>query len=221
MNCPICNKELQLTDTYCPECGFEMHIYPEPLSPELKSYEEERVNKYKEQRTQKEKELKKQEDAFDEVSSQLSEARDTLKKKEEELKTAETDARANKHRIAELEKEIKTLNATPEQEPLAGYLVLKENSEDKIVGVLNIFFGVNYFGKKPSNHENAHSERISVKCKGLCEEHFSIEVTDKEVIGKLLEGDWIIGLSNHDSSITLEHRDGFKIDNLTFTFIEK
>ena len=54
--CKICGHELTFSDTFCPECGFEVHIYPEPLSPELKSYEEERVKKYNDQR-EKQKEL--------------------------------------------------------------------------------------------------------------------------------------------------------------------
>lgn len=45
VTCEVCSTKFDLSKTYyCPECGFEMHIYP----PELNSYEEERINKYKE-----------------------------------------------------------------------------------------------------------------------------------------------------------------------------
>ncbi len=30
MNCPICNKELQLTDTFCPECGYREEMLERP-----------------------------------------------------------------------------------------------------------------------------------------------------------------------------------------------
>ncbi len=110
MNCPICNKELQLTDTYCPECGFEMHIYPKPISSELKNYEEERVKKYKEQKTQKEEELKKQKEDYSKVSSQLSKACDTLKEQEEKLKIVEAKRKTNRQEIDRLASELKQAN---------------------------------------------------------------------------------------------------------------
>lgn len=122
MNCPICNKELQLTDTYCPECGFEMHIYPKPISSELKNYEEERVNKYKEQKIQKEKELKKQKEDYGKVSSQLSKACDTLKEQEEKLKTAEAKRKTDRQ-------EIDRLNDELEKERKSNYTVGIEHSK--------------------------------------------------------------------------------------------
>ena len=45
MNCPICNKELQLTDAFCPNCGFEIHIYP--ANDATKAFEKTREEKYK------------------------------------------------------------------------------------------------------------------------------------------------------------------------------
>lgn len=46
MNCPICNKELQLTDNICPICGFEIHIYPSG-SDAAREYEETREKSYR------------------------------------------------------------------------------------------------------------------------------------------------------------------------------
>ena len=47
MNCPICNKELQLTDAFCPNCGFEIHILPVSASDVVKEYESSRIENYK------------------------------------------------------------------------------------------------------------------------------------------------------------------------------
>lgn len=123
VKCKVCNQMFSLTETFCPECGFERHIYPEPISTDLEKYEEERVNKYKEQKIKKEEELKKQEDAFNKVSSQLSEARDTLKKSEEKLTTAEAKRKSDREEIDRLTSELKQANnnlssAQVEQEKL-------------------------------------------------------------------------------------------------------
>lgn len=104
-NCKICNHTFPLTETFCPECGFERHIYPKSLSPELKRYEEERINKYKEQRIKKEKELKLLEKNLNKVSSELSETSDSLRQKEKELKIAISEIQANKQEIAQLKKQ--------------------------------------------------------------------------------------------------------------------
>ena len=48
MNCPICNKEFQLTDAFCPNCGFEIHILPESASDAVKEHENERTKRFNE-----------------------------------------------------------------------------------------------------------------------------------------------------------------------------
>ena len=48
MNCPICNKEFQLTDAFCPSCGYEIHILPGNISDAAHEYEEMRAERYKE-----------------------------------------------------------------------------------------------------------------------------------------------------------------------------
>lgn len=47
MNCPICNKELQPTNAFCPDCGFELHIMPAGVSDAVKEYENSRIENYK------------------------------------------------------------------------------------------------------------------------------------------------------------------------------
>lgn len=47
MTCPICNHELPQNESFCPQCGFEIHILPEGVSDAVKVYENARVEKYK------------------------------------------------------------------------------------------------------------------------------------------------------------------------------
>lgn len=47
MKCPICNHELLQNESFCPQCGFEIHILPEGVSEAVKAYENARIEKYK------------------------------------------------------------------------------------------------------------------------------------------------------------------------------
>lgn len=189
VKCKVCNQMFPLTETFCTECGFERHIYPEPLSPELKKYEEERVNKYKEQRTKKEEELKKQKDALNIVSSQLSEARDTLKKSEEELKTAETEARANEQRIAQLEKDL--ADALQEAgktnlSDLKGIVIISDMTDVAVSGdsanantpiyrqCLPVLAGINTYG---TDRSDGLHHQINLHCRGevFLPIHFAVD----------------------------------------------
>lgn len=42
--CKVCGGDLNLSDSFCPQCGFEHHILPEPVSNEVRMYEEKRIN---------------------------------------------------------------------------------------------------------------------------------------------------------------------------------
>lgn len=204
--CKICDHELTFSDTFCPECGFEMHIYPypEPLSPELKSYEEERVKKYKEQierqREDQNEKLKKQEDAFNEkmkdqedayneVSSQLSKARDSLKQKDKEIKTAETMALANKQRIAQLEKDLSDALQEAEKSNLSdlkGIVIISDMTDVAVSGVsanvntpiyrqcLPVLAGINTYG---TNRSEGLHHQITIHCRGkvFLPVHFAVD----------------------------------------------
>lgn len=219
VKCKVCNQMFPLTETFCTECGFERHIYPEPLSPELKKYEEERVNKYKEQRTKQEKELKKQEDAFDEVSSQLSEARDTLKKSEEELKTAETEAQANKQKIAQLEKDLADaqLKASKAKgEKPKAFLLIKDGQRESVGAV---YEGRNTYGCFLGGiTDNNHQELI---IEGLKPLHFSIEAIGDHYRLFDLVGDVKSGRNPiSDRGVSLHNGESIVIgSNITITFI--
>lgn len=45
-NCPICDNPLKTGETFCPRCGFEVHILPEKKSAEVLEYEKERIKSH-------------------------------------------------------------------------------------------------------------------------------------------------------------------------------
>ena len=45
--CKVCGRDLNLSDSFCPKCGFEHHILPELVSNEVRIYEEKRIKAYK------------------------------------------------------------------------------------------------------------------------------------------------------------------------------
>ncbi|MBR1436694.1 MAG: zinc ribbon domain-containing protein [Bacteroidales bacterium] len=45
--CPVCGQTLSAGDTFCGNCGFEIHILTEPVSEKILSYEKERVKKFR------------------------------------------------------------------------------------------------------------------------------------------------------------------------------
>ncbi len=47
VKCKVCNHPFPLTETFCPECGFERHVFPAPVSKEVEEYEKKRVEEYK------------------------------------------------------------------------------------------------------------------------------------------------------------------------------
>lgn len=213
VKCKACNHPFPLKESYCPKCGFELHIYPEPLSPELKKYEEDRINKYKEQRTKKEEELKEKEVAFNKVSTQLSDSRDTLKKNEEELKNAQTMARANEQRIVQLEKELADVQLKASKakgEKSKAFLLIKENNDEAVCA---IYEGRNSFGSLWGGVNNVNHQEINIE--GLKPMHFCIEVINERYILYDLVGD-ILSATNKPISpkgVSLSNNSIFKIGN--------
>lgn len=103
MNCPICNKELQLNDTFCPECGFEIHFMPNEVSDEIVAYEQERERKYKEM-------IEKHSKEVEDLSEQLSSSQKELESQKKEAEAKATSDHATKdqltQKIDELTKEL-------------------------------------------------------------------------------------------------------------------
>lgn len=211
VKCKVCNQMFPLTETFCPECGFERHIYPEPLSPDLKSYEEERIKKYKEQRKKQEEKLKDKEEAYNKASSQLSEAHDRLKQKEEELKNAEMDARANKQRIAQLERD---LNDAQQKAVIRTFMkpkayLLFENGGNKIVAA--VYEGKNTYGSRSSDIQESTHYKVAIL--GLRPRQFCIDASDKHF--RLFD---LIGNMTTSANESINPQNGISLSSVNRTF---
>lgn len=196
--CKVCSTKLDLSKSYyCPECGFEIHIYPEPPSSELEIYEKERIKKYKEQREKQielsstmekleryfeEKQdsdqriindltekLQKAEKVNEDVSSQLTEARDRLEERENAL-----DKEQRKRREAE----SKVAN-TPK---IDGFVHIV-NTYDGGETILPVFHGVNTYGSANSDYVNHHKINLRVRGLKIDDKHFAVE---KKVNGRMV-----------------------------------
>lgn len=220
VTCKVCSTKFDLSKTnYCPECGFEMHIYPDSLSPELQSYEKERIKKYKGEKEKQEEKLKKQAEAYNKASSQLSEAHDTLTQKEEDLKIAESEAQANKQRIAQLEKELADAQQKARKaqgEKPKAFLLLKDGQRESVGAVYegNNTYGCFLGGITDVNHQELNIE-------GLRPQHFSIEAVGDHYRLFDLVGDVKSGRNPiSDRGVSLQNGGIIEIgSNITITFI--
>ena len=84
MTCPICNCELTQNESFCPQCGFEIHILPEELSDAVKAYENARINKFKTLRKQGEEERK----TILELTTRCEKLQHSLTENQEKLESA-------------------------------------------------------------------------------------------------------------------------------------
>lgn len=97
MICPICNKELQLTDNICPTCGFEIHIYPSG-SDAAREYEDTREKSYRKTWVA----LNESQAVSQRLEAENSKIQQSLNKKEQEVKELVTK---NENQLKALEEE--------------------------------------------------------------------------------------------------------------------
>ena len=114
MNCPICNKEFQLTDAFCPNCGFEIHILPESASDAVKKHENERAKRFNETWYALQNSVVK-EQKFEAQSKEIQqklvekqkELDDSIKDLSEKLSFADEDKRQLEAQLKEKQNELK------------------------------------------------------------------------------------------------------------------
>lgn len=189
MKCPVCGHIVN--NSFCEYCGFELHVYPTPISSEVQAYEDKRVDIYK-ATMQKQKEIK--EELAQEKAIMEQRIRDLAEKVSVsgylvlgQYKDAE---------IAENEKEY------------------------KILDVFRVLNGNNVYGRRPQKREDVHAESILFPCKELQNEHFMIISSENNMTAKLLAGNWNVrNRTNSVTSEVLQDRDEIYIGNLIFTFI--
>ena len=95
MTCPICNHELLQNESFCPQCGFEIHILPEEVSDAVKAYENARVSKFKTLWKQGEEERK----TILELTTRCEKLQHSLTENQEKL---ESTTNINKELVSQL-----------------------------------------------------------------------------------------------------------------------
>ena len=78
--CKICDHELTFSDTFCPECGFEVHILPVSVNKEIQEYEREREDTYRKLMN----EHKRKEEVLSGQMTSLQESKEKLERKSKE-----------------------------------------------------------------------------------------------------------------------------------------
>jgi DNA repair exonuclease SbcCD ATPase subunit len=135
MKCPICNEEYQLTDSFCPNCGYEIHILPGNISDAAREYEETREKSYKKtwvalnesqaDSQRLEAENSKIQQKFDEKEHELKDIVAQNEKLDIQLKALEEERNQLLSQITERKSTIQKL-----RDQIGDYLSLKKEKED-------------------------------------------------------------------------------------------
>jgi len=189
IKCPICNQTT--SGIFCEHCGFEIHILPEPISDEVRLYEEEREKVYKERLAEQKRKEKV-------LSEQLSSAQKEL---ENQKIVSEKTGKADQAKIDQLTKDLKQLSTDLEQrnkdlekanrkvadakgERPKAFLLFKGVGEDTVGAV---YQGRNSYGCLFGGIDDPNHQELSID--GLKPLHFRIETIDDRFLLHDLVGD--------------------------------
>ena len=103
--CKICGEGVNLSDSFCPQCGFEHHILPEPISVEVKMYEENRIEVCKKVWEERNQGLKLRK-TYDEVLSEKNTLEQELEKARKKIQSTEEEKERYKVQIDKAQKEL-------------------------------------------------------------------------------------------------------------------
>lgn len=203
--CKVCDHQFPLTETFCPECGFERHVLPETVPVEVKEYEENRVKRHREI-LELQKKLKSSVEMLSNENNSLKEERESSKQ------------RLSK-KIAQLEKDLNDAQqkaASMKNEKPKAFLLIEDDIKESVGAV---YEGRNTYGCFLGGiRENNHQE---INIEGLKPLHFSIEAFDDhfrffDLIGDVKSGKKPIS----DRGVSLHNGGKLEIGtDLTITFI--
>lgn len=100
-NCKVCGHSYILTETFCPKCGFERHIFPAPVSKEVEEYEKKRVEEYKGRWEQ----AQEQKEEIEKLNSDLQTAKDKSVVDKQELEKLRINLEEATHQTSAIAKE--------------------------------------------------------------------------------------------------------------------
>lgn len=101
VKCKVCNHPFPLTETFCPECGFERHVFPAPVSKEVEEYEKKRVEEYKGRWEQ----AQEQREEIEKLNSDLQTAKDKSVVDKQELEKLRINLEEATHQTNAIVKE--------------------------------------------------------------------------------------------------------------------
>lgn len=107
--CKVCGRDLNLSDSFCPQCGFEYHILPEPVSNEIRKYEEKRINACKTLWEKHSVEIKKLQKTYDEGVYKIETLEQSFKEEKAKTRAAEQEKERYRDQADKATKELASL----------------------------------------------------------------------------------------------------------------
>lgn len=210
--CKVCGHPLSVADTFCPECGFERHVLPIPVSKEVEEYENNRIRNYKEQ-------LELHRQNLEKTEKKVALLTDENTKLEEGQKELEQLLEREKQRAQQLEidlNDVQVKSAAVKGEKPKAFLLVKDDKKESVGAV---YEGRNTYGCFLGGITNNNHQELNIE--GLKPLHFSIEAVGDyfrlfDLVGNIKSGRNPIS----DSGVSL--RNGGKLEignNIKITFI--
>ena len=108
--CKVCGGDLNPSDSsFCPKCGFEHHILPEPVSNEVRMYEEKRIRAYQKAWEEHNQRLEKFKMDYDTVVSKNNTLEDIIKEEKAKTRAAEQEKERYRTQVDKATKELVAL----------------------------------------------------------------------------------------------------------------
>ena len=104
--CKVCGKALSLADIFCPGCGFEHHILPEPVSEEVKRYEEKRIRVYKKAWEEHKQGIEKFKKNYEAEASKNKTLEESLKEEKAKIRAVEQEKERYRDQADKTTKEL-------------------------------------------------------------------------------------------------------------------
>lgn len=171
--CKVCGHPLSIADTFCPECGFERHVFPTPVSKEVEEYENNRIRNYKEQ-------LELHRQNLEKTEKKVALLTDENTKLVEEQKVLEQLLEREKQRTQQLtidlnDAQVKA-SAMKGEKPKA-FLLIKGHGDEIVAAV---YEGRNSYGCFMGGIKDANHQELTID--GLQPLHFAIEAVNNRFV---------------------------------------
>ena len=220
ITCPVCGHTLSAGNTFCEECGFEIHYLTEPVSPKVSSYEEQRkehhrslLDKYSSLEADYKSSLAAARNEADSSKEKVSSLEEELRSEKKDRELLESDLSRESQTNASLTVEIGRLQKENEMrkdvKPIASLFAVRGN----IRRIYFLYDGDNLFGASSSSSSTATP--VNISSSGLVQDHFRIKVNEEEgsIRIEAVNGEVVIPSSRH----SLSNGDRFKAGNVEFT----